>query len=141
MDKVREALEVLKEHDCLAKTSTGVSLRGVAVSHAKELLSTRNPQALVAHRKLMDYIIRVTTPWLPGRAEDRKPVGVFYSKNSQRVKELLTLAKGDPDLAIAGFDSISTRMERNGLSWTLNTVVQHFPEWASDPLGYDRGTK
>lgn len=79
-------------------------------------------------------------PGNPDPAE-RGKVNAAYKRHSRAGKDVLDMAGGDPKQARRGVDAVGKRMQKGGLSWTLDTVCQHFLDWQADPGGYERETE
>jgi len=102
---------------------------------------TNSPLKPTILRSFMDGFITLTTELEPGAPEDRKAVSAMYRRHSKAAKDLLALAKNDPNRALAAVRSIASRMESRNLSWSLEGIFKHYHDWATSPEVYDAETK
>ena len=73
-------------------------------------------------------------------AVSREQVVAAYKRHGRAGSDVLKMAGGDPTKARRGVDAVGRRMGRDGLSWNLDTVAQHFLDWNVNPEAYERGT-
>ena len=65
---------------------------------------------------------------LKGFEGDKEWDKVHFSRCSVSAKSLLEYL-GTPEVVKSCMDDIKKKMEKDGLSWTLETIVKHSPDW------------
>lgn len=101
------------------------------------------PKRKETFQALMDGILRDYMKLTPGNPDPREKgaVSAAYRRFGRAVRDILALAKDDPIAARRGIDAIGDRMESKGLSWNLDTVAKWFPDWATNPEGFENETR
>lgn len=93
-----------------------------------------------AFREFMNSVIKDYFGYQPGKPEHKDAVDVLYRRFGKAARDILALALGDPKTAKKAVDAIGARMDKNGLSWNLDTCVNWYTDWHQNPKGFEDET-
>ena len=76
-----------------------------------------------------------------GTPSDNMALKAFYSRYGRAGRDILAFAQSDVEKAKSGLVAIAKRMEKAGLSYSLDTIAKWFLDWNLDPERWDRETE
>lgn len=85
------------------------------------------------HRKasidkiILDYI-RIKG-WVSLTEKNKNLTSEIYQRNGRVTKRFLTMVNDDTKIAGEAIEGLGKTFDGKGLSWTLETIVKHFPDW------------
>jgi hypothetical protein len=91
----------------------------------------------------MDSVIRDFWGYRPGDADPAQKAAVkaCYVRFGRAARDIMAFALDDPKVARRGVNAVGARMQKAGMSWNLDTVARWFPDWMSNPEGYENETR